>query len=267
MRSFLLCANKDRLEYLRSRKNLICLLVLVCCAAMVLLSTAYMPFLLSHAMKVTNIMGPDMSITTFMEKFFPHDMKGSLGIFSSDIGVFYSLTVVVLTYSLLPYEISTGRMILPLCAGYSKNTLFLSKQLVYSLLCAFPVLPVYLLYYFIGTGFLEQNYPFEAVMTNAFLWVFAEFSIIYLTIAFSVIYNHRLLTLATMAICIMVLPDMLTFFSFGKVLPTYILTYLYLSAQDIGSLLIPALILCAIMIALDLIIMTHRFSVDVDERR
>lgn len=267
MSTFLLCANKDRLEYIRSRKNIICLLVLVCCAAMVLLSTAYMPLLLSRAVEVTNIMSPDMSIPAFMEKFFPHDMKRSLGIFSSDIGIFYSLAVIFMTFSLLPTEISTGRMILPLCAGYSKNVLFLSKQLVYSLLCAFPVFPVYMLYYFIGTGFLELNYPFGSVLTNALIWVFTEFSIVYLTIALSVIYKHRFLSLVTMAAGIMVLPDMLSFFSFGKVLPTHILTYLYLSDRNIGSLTIPAFFLIAIMVLVDALILRNNFSVDVDERR
>lgn len=267
MTSFLSCLNKDRLEFIRSRKNLICPIILLGCAAMVLLSTAYMPLLLDKAMDVTDLMSSDMSISTFMEKFFPNDLKGSLGIFSSDIGIFYSLTVIIMTFSLLPNEISTGQLVLPLCAGYSKNTLFISKQLIYSVLCAFPVFPIYVLYYCIGTGFLAINYGFKSVLFNAVLWVFAVFSVAYITVGLSVIYKHKYMSLATMAVIILMVPDMLSFFKFGKYFPTYILTYLYSSNTDQKTLIVPILSLFAIMAILDLIIIRKQFSVDVDERR
>lgn len=267
MTSFLSCVNKDRLEFIRGKKNLICPIVLLGCAAMVLLSTAYMPLLLDRAMEVTDLMSSDMSISTFMEKFFPNDLKGSLGIFSSDVGVFYSLTVIIMTYALLPNEISTGRLVLPLCAGHSKNKLFLSKQLVYSILCSFPVFPIYILYYYIGVSFLTINYDFKFVLFNAVLYVFAEFSIVYLTIGLSVLYKHKYMALATMAVTIMMVPDMLSFFRFGKFFPTYVLTYLYTSNSNPTDLVVPIIALVVIMIVMDLIIIKKQFSVDVDERR
>lgn len=267
MTSFLSCLNKDRLEFIRSRKNLICPIILLGCAAMVLLSTAYMPLLLDKAMEVTDLMSSDMSISAFMEKFFPNDLKGSLGIFSSDIGIFYSLAVIIMTFSLLPNEISTGRLVLPLCAGHSKNTLFMSKQLVYSVLCAIPVLPVYILYYYVGSGFLAINYGFKSVLFNAVLWAFTEFSIVYITIGLSVLYKHKYMSLATMAVFILMVPDMLSFFKFGKFFPTYILTYLYTSNTNTKVLIIPVVSLLAAMAIIDLIIIRRQFSVDVDERR
>lgn len=267
MTSFLSCLNKDRLEFIRSRKNLVCPIVLIGCAAMVLLSTAYMPLLLDKAMQVTDLMSSDMSISAFMEKFFPNDLKGSLGIFSSDIGIFYLLTVIIMTFSLLPNEISTGRLVLPLCAGHGKNTLFISKQMVYSILCSFPVFPIYILYYYIGAGFLLINYAFKSVLINAVLWFFSVFSVVYITIGLSVIYKHKYMSLATMAVIILMVPDMLSFFKFGKYFPTYILTYLYSSNTEPKSLVIPIISLFAIMAILDLIIIRKQFSVDVDERR
>ena len=267
MISFLSCLNKDRLEFTRSKKNLICPIVLLGCAAMVLLSTAYMPFLLAKATDVTtDLMNSDMSISAFMEKFFPNDIKGSLGIFSSDIGTFYSLTVILMTFSLLPNEISTGRLVLPLCAGHGKNTLFLSKQLVYSVLCSFPIFPIYILYFYIGTGFLVLNYGFKSVLINAVLWVFAEFSIVYITIGLSVLYKQKYIGLATMVFIILVVPDMLTFFKFGTYFPTYILTYLYTSSTNLKLLIIPIMLLIVIMAIVDLIIIKKQFSVEVDER-
>ena len=267
MRSLFSCLNKDRLEFVRSHMNIICPLVLLGCAAIVLLSTAYMPLLLERAMEVTDVMNTDMSVSAFMEKFFPVDLKGSLGIFSSDIGIFYSLTVIFLTYSLLPNDISKGRLILPLCAGYKKNTLFLSKQFVYSILCAFPVLPIYVLYYYIGVGFLDVNYPFKFAIFNALLWLLAVFAIVYLTIALSVLYKHKYSCLATMVLIIMVAPDVLSFFKFGPFFPTHILTYLYRSDENTGALVIPILVLLLILICVDLVALKKQFSVEIDERR
>lgn len=267
MTSFLSCINKDRLEFIRTRKNLICLLVLLACAAMVLLSTAFMPALLDRAMEVTDLMSKDMSISDFMAKFFPYDLKGSLGIFSSDIGIFYSLTIIVMTYSLMPNEISTGRLILPLCAGHSKNALFFSKQCVYGILCAIPVFPIYVMYYYIGVGFLANNYSFSSALFNALLWVIAEFSVVFFTIGLSVLYRHRFMSLASMGILIMIAPDILSFFKFGKYFPTYILTYLYSSNEDPSSLVIPVALIVVLMIIMDFIIVNKHFSVEVDERR
>lgn len=264
---FISCANKDRLEFMRSRLNIICLLVLLGCGAMVLLSTAYMPLLLNKAMEVTDVMSADMSVSSFMEKFFPGDVKGSLGIFSSDIGIFYSLTVILLTYSLLPNDISTGRLILPLCAGYKKNTIFLSKQLVYSVLCAFPVFPAYLLYYYVGIGFLEINYSFQAVLLNALLWAVVIFSIVNLTIALSVLYRHKYSSLVTMALVIIVAPDLLSFFKFGAYFPTYLLTFLYRSEERMDMLVIPMITLALILALVNTVALKKQFSVEIDERR
>ncbi len=267
MNPFICCLNKDRLEFIRTRLNIICPIILLGCAAMVLLSTAYMPYLLDRAMEVTDLMSTDMSISSFMEKFFPRDLKGSLGIFSSDIGVFYSLAIIFLTHALLPTDISLGRFILPLCAGHTENSLFLSKQLVYSFLCAVPVFPCYMLYYYIGVLFLENNYSINSVVFNALMLSIAEFSIVYITIALSVLYKHKRLSLLTMAIFVMVAPDLLSFFKFGSYLPTYIFTYLYRSENNIKKLLFPALSLLLVLVIIDAIIMRRPFIIHVDDRR
>ena len=259
--------NKDRIEYLRSHTNLICVVVIICCASMVLLSTAYMPILLEKAMEVSDLMSSDMSVSSFMEKFFPNDLKGSLGIFSADIGVFYSLTIIVLTYSILPNEISTGRLILPLCAGYTRNTIFISKQFVYSFLCAVPVFPFYILYFYIGSTFLDINYSFELAVINALLLSLSEFSIVYFTIALSVLYKYKLLCLATMSFTVMVAPDILSFFKFGDYFPTHILTYLYRSDENLQGLIIPVIVLLSLFVCVDFLVIKKQFSVDVDERR
>ena len=212
-------------------------------------------------------MSSDTSLSSFLEKFFPNDVKRSLGIFSSDIGVFYSLTLILMTFSILPNEISTGRLVLPLCAGHTKNSLFLSKQLVYSTLCALPVFPIYILYYSICIGFLENNYELTSVIFNAALWVVAEFSIVFLTIGLSVLFKRKFYSLAIMASVIMVMPDLLSFFKFGKLLPTYILTYLYSSENEIKLIAIPLLVLVALLVLMECIILWKKVTIEVDERR
>jgi len=166
-------------------------------------------------------------------------LKESLGIFSSDVGIFYSLLVICITFSLLPNEIEKGKMILAVCAGYSKNAFFLSKQITYVFFCAIPVMPIYIIYFIIGSTFLENNIDINHVIINAIVALIIELLISSRTIALSVIYRHKYAALISMASTIVILPDFISLFSFGKYFPTYLLSYIYSSSSEIETLIIP----------------------------
>ncbi len=213
MKMLFSCVKKDMIEIIRSKKNLLLLLLLICCMLMVLITTKFMPTLIQTAMNVSNILSDDTSLVELMNKCFPTNLKGSIGAFSSNIGVFYSLLVIYMTFDLLPKEIESGKLILPVCAGYNKNTFFFSKQIVYGFFCAFPVFPIYMIYYFIGSTFLSINIEFKYVVVNALVLMTIEMLISTITIALSVIYRHKYLPLINMASIVIIFPDFLSLFS------------------------------------------------------
>lgn len=267
MNQLICCINKDRIEFIRKKKNLICLLVLIGIVSMVLLTTFFMPQLLEKAMSLTNILSDDTSLAEFMGKFFPQTLKESMGIFSSDVGVFYSLLVICLSFNLLPNEIESGKLILPLCAGYNKNIFFISKEITYSFLCAAPVFPIYVLYFFLGSNFLENNYNLESVIINGIVLAVTEFFICCFTITLSVIYKNKYIPLVNILLFVVVLPDILSSFSFAKYIPTYMLTYVYTSSEEPKLLIVPIAISVVVIAVLNIFVLNRKFSIDVDERR
>ena len=266
MRIFLCWLNKDRIEIIRGRKNITCFCVLLACACLVMVTTSMLPLLLDKAMNITNFLSGDTTLADFMSQFFPADLKGSMGIFSSDVGIFYSLVLIIFTFNLLPSEIASGKMILPLCAGHNKNMLLLSKQLTYSTLLAFPVFPVYLLYYTIGTSLLQNNYDFKTAVGNALVLTSVAFFVTSITIVLSVVMKRKYLTLATMVVAIMVAPDLLSYFTFGQYFPTYLLTFSYNTSSTFSSLIVPYAVTIVLLLFLDIWAIKKRFTVDVDAR-
>lgn len=267
MKKIISCIKKDRLEYIRSHKSLLCVGMLLLCACMVLLATASLPTLLSKIMEGNSFLSEETSLTSFMEKFFPSDIRSSMGIFASDIGVFYGLLVIFLTYNLVPDEIQTGKIILPLCAGHSKRHMLVSKLIVYGGLMALPVFPIYMVYYMIGSGFLENNYSLLDAARSGLLMAFAIYSVINLTISLSVIFRKKFTSLAIMVGIILVAPDALSFFSFARYLPTYILTFLYKSSTDYKTVIFPLTIIIGLMIILNSYALLSKLKISFDDRR
>ena len=267
MNGFSACLKKDRLEFIRSRKNIICLVVLLGCGAMVLVTTIFLPALLDKVMDAGSFFSDDTSLADFMSKFFPEDLKGSAGILASDIGVFYGLLAVAFTFSLVPDDIKSGRVILPLCAGHSIKSFVISKKLIYSIWMSLPVLAAYMIYYLIGSNFLQNNYDMLAAFVNGLVLLFSIFAIINITIDLSIIFRHKYQTLALMIGIILVAPDALSFFKVGKYFPTYLLTYTYNSSNEFQYIVIPALITIGLIVALDLFAIKFKLKLDVDDRR
>lgn len=236
---FIAALRKDRIEYVRSKKGLICGLTLFFCCAAVLGMTLLLPGIVERLSVSTAIMNKGTSVTDFMRQFFPDDLSGSMKILAADIGVFYGITVVLLSYKAAPGELTSAKAILPFCAGYSRNKLLLSKQLTYSIMMAAPVYAFYMLYYVAASGFLTANYQIKDAAVNGFVLAFSIFVIINVTICLSMIYRTGYGVLLFMIGMIAAAPDVLSFFTIGKYLPTYLLTLTYRSNTEHIQLIIP----------------------------
>lgn len=263
-----LCMKKDRIEFLRSKKLAVCIVFLAVFMVFVLALTAVIP-------QLSNIVSSDSEFITtgiatmveFLKSYFPQLLSDSTGFFSTEIGLFYSILVIAFSFSVLPKEIKSGRLILPICNGYQQKEIFLSKQIVYALFCSIPAGVAYFLYYLIGSTFLVKDCTISFGIIGALATCFNVFSIVCITIALSVIYKHSVLVVITMGLTVAASPDLLFFLPFGRYIPTYILTYLNYAEIDPTYLIIPAIEYAVIILLLDVIVIKRKFAVVVDERR
>lgn len=262
------CFIKDRKEFFRKRLNLICLGMLVLCFALVLGGTIIMPRLLDIlAVSNRNIVADDASLTEFLNRFFPRNLSASLGIFASDIGVFYNLVMVFLTYSILPDEMMTGKLILPICAGHKKELFLVSKEITYSTLMSAPVFAGYMMYYFLGGRILEIDCENGIVFSNALLMMASVFFVVAYTIILSALCRNKYVPLFFMVSVILVGPDALSFLSIARYFPTYILTYLYSFEANLAHVAVSFILNVIIIFLLNIYALRGGMRMNVDTRR
>ena len=251
MKSIVFAIKKDVKEYMRGKKNIYFSLTLLAIGAMVLLTTMFFPNLIAAlAEKAPDMISDSGSLDAMMANLFPDDLKGSFGIWASDVGVFYSIVTVLMTHGLISNEIKTGKWIMPVASGYKKSELLLSKCIVYGGGAAFPVLVVSNLYYFVASAVLDNNIGFSVAFLNSLILSIAIAAITVFTILSSVLYKHSITAGLSIIVIVMVAPDVLTYFSFGKFMPTYLLTYVYSMSVNTIDLVVPLIEIIAIFAAL-----------------
>ena len=267
MKKFIKCLRLNQKEFIRTGKNILALLVIISCCAFMILSTLLIPKMLDNVTDISLYLKNGESASAITEKLFPQNLKGSCGMFAADIGLFYSLMVILVTYTLLPNDIKNGRIIPPICAGYSKAALLISKEIVYGLLFALPVFCGYLLYYSIAGNFLLRNYSLGEALQNATALMVAEFFIAAFSIVLSVVNKQPVLTFAFMASCVMIVPDALSYFQFARFFPTYLLTYTYNSSRDFSVLLWPVWMSMLGLCLINIFALRKRMEICYDSRR
>jgi hypothetical protein len=176
-----------------------------------------------------------------------------MGVLASDIVIFYGIVAILSTYNLLAKEIIDGKWIFPLSVGYKPFNLILSKGLVYGVGAAFPSVVFYNLYYFAGSLYLFPDYRIADAIINSLILGFSIFSIVYITIILASIYKKSITAVITIIPIIAIAPDIFVLFSFGKFLPTYMLSYLYQTCSNVYDIVIPAIFTIAITILLTVI--------------
>jgi hypothetical protein len=207
---------------------------------MVFFLTMFFPLLIDTVLEKAGHLVSDVStIETAVANFFPDELRSNMGVLSSDIMIFYGLVVILVVYNLAAKEATEGRWIFPVISGYKPITLVLSKGLVYGVGAAAPSFVFYNLYFFVGKIYLEPNYEFSVSFANSLVMCVAIFFIVFLTAMLSTIYKRPTVAAGTMILFVAVAPDIFSLFSFGKYLPTYILTHLYQSSANFLAIIIP----------------------------
>ncbi len=252
MKTQLLCTvKKDFMEYMRNKKNIIFSVTLLLLCAMVFCSTRFLPSLIESLMKnAAHMISNTETIESTLMTFFPNNLKDNMGVLASDIVIFYGIVVILTTYNLIVKEIVGGKWIFPLSVGYNPFVLVFSKGIVYGVGAALPSIIFYNLYYFVGNTFLAANYELQTAIINSFVLGFAIFSIAYLTIMLAAIQKQPIMSAVTMILFVAIAPDIFSLFSFGKYLPTHILTYLYQTKGNLMELIIPIILVVVLGILL-----------------
>lgn len=251
MIGFLCCIKKDTIEFTRTKKNILFGIIQLLVTGMVISVTKFFPALIEKVVeKAPEIMADGSQFQQVLLKLFPQNTMGSMGIWSSDVVIVFSIVIALTCCSLLPEEIRSGKWILVLEAGYRKWQLVLSKIIVYSTGTALSILIGYNLYYIISKFVIEDNYSFQLVSANSVVLSIAVFFITAIAISISVIYKNHVTAVITIIMTLLVAPDILTMFSFGKYFPTYLLTFVYNSSSCYRELIVPGIVLLLLQIFL-----------------
>lgn len=231
---------KDLKEFVRTRKNLLYLLVLVALALLVFGATKILPNLLSMVLgKSPEVVTDLVGLSGMVGTLFPTDIKASMGIFASDICVFFTILIALVSHGLLPKEIKSGVWIQPLNAGYTRKQLVLGKCIVYSVGAALPAWVAYNLYYVLAMTQLTYNFSYEQCLVNGLVLAIVIYSVANITILLSVVYKNSIWAAITVIGVVIAVPDLLTFLSFGKYFPTYLFTFLYTSGSNVMEVVVP----------------------------
>ena len=248
---FVFSARKDLIEILRGKRNMIWSLTLLAIGGMILLTTLFFPELTGTlGEKAPGMISDSEALDEMMRNLFPNDVKGSLGIWASDVGVFYTVVTVLMTHRLVPDEIRKGKWIMPVALGYSRKVLLLSKCLVYAVCAALPVFVLTNVYYMAASALLSGDGFIGLPIIQSLSLSIGSSGIVIITILLSILYRHSITAAATMIAAVLAAPDVLSFFQFGKYLPTYLLTFAYTMSDSAADLIIPIIGLTALCVVL-----------------
>ncbi len=244
------CIQKDCLELIRKKKYLPFWLLVVGMILLTYVSTMFLSKVLDYVMKTAPGFISDAGpIYDVLDVFFPKTVIGNLGIFSSDLMVFYLLFSVFYVFRLLPDERDLGSWILPHENGYTGAMFTVSKALVYSVAAALPVIVGYILYYLLIASVLPDDCGLKNAVFQALLNGLCVFAVTKLTVSFSIVGKHPLVSAISIASLFVLAPDILSLFVFEKRLPFYIFSFVKFVYTDYYDLVIPIILLFVICFA------------------
>ncbi|MCR5213931.1 MAG: hypothetical protein K6E10_05915 [Eubacterium sp.] len=235
------CIKKDIKEVLRTGKLLIFGLLALGIGVMIMAFTiifSNIPDFLA-----VELPGFDIeSLEEMMTTLYPKIVSINIGVFSYYIGFFYGLVLVLVINGILPREIKKGRWILPLEQGYIKNDLILGKCIVYGIMAGACVFVSYILYYIIANTFMVQDLKFSHAFILGMVHLLNMFFIVAYTMLLSVWFDNGIIAAISVIGTLLFVPDIMNFLPIGKILPTYMLTFVYDSHTEFADLVMPLLI-------------------------
>lgn len=235
------CIKKDIKEVLRTGKLILFFALSLGIGVFIILFT----FLFTNIPDELTSQLPGVDIEALegmITQFYPRMVAQSVGVYSYYIGVFFSLVVIILTHNLLPKELKKGRWVLPIEQGYTRKDFVTSKCIVYGLLASVSVMTGYMVYFAVANTFMIRNFMIKQAFFYAFVQGLNMFFIIAFTLLLSVCFKHSIIGAISMIATVMVGPDILGVFSFGRYLPTHMLSMVYDSRGGFGELIGPLLL-------------------------
>ena len=231
---------KDIKEIKRSKKLLILIVCEIVMSAMVLFATLLFPTVISFI----NNAAPDLlknlgNIDSVMTGLLPDDLSECMGLWSADMGMFYTIVLTVLASMAVPNEIKAGKWIIPVNAGFKKKNIVLSKAFVYGIFGSVSVFVSYMLYYLIGLLYLERNLSFINGFVDALALSVGFFAVAADSVLLSYIVKSAVLPAFLHIITILIVPDVFSLFDFGKYFPTHVFTFAYNSMNRYNELVVP----------------------------
>ena len=251
--SMISCLKKDLREVLRTGKLILFVALAFGIAIMIFGITVIfsdVPEVLWEQLPGFNIASLEEVITSL----YPKVVRESIGVYSYYIGFFYSLVVILIVHGKLPSEIQNGKWTLPLQQGYGELELIFSKCLVYGAAAGASVFVGYLFYFAIANGSMERNMSFGNALICAVVHALNLLFIVSYTMLFSVLYPNPVIAAVSMIATVIFVPDLAVYFSIGKVLPTYLLTFVYDSSNEYGKILPPLFVNVACLTILGLVV-------------
>ena len=245
---------KDFIECLRTGKLILFLVLGLGIAIFILGVTA----LFSDIPDFLEVELPGLDIASLedmMTIIYPKMLKESLGVFSYYIGIFYSLIIILVTHGILPKERKKGKWILPIEQGYSARALVTGKTLVYATLSGAAVFISYLIYFAVAGTFMKHNMTLGNAFMCGMIHGLNIFLIVSFTMLMSVCFKSSIVAVISVLGSVLFVPDIMNYLPIGKYFPTYMLTFVYESRNDYGSLLGP------LVINLILLVITYYMAV------
>ncbi|MBO4337200.1 MAG: hypothetical protein J5842_03925 [Lachnospiraceae bacterium] len=241
------CIKKDIKEVLRTGKLITMFALAFGIALMILGFTLFfsdIPEELWSQLTAFNI----ESLEDVIGSLYPRLARESTGIFAYYIGFFFSLVVVLMCFNILPKERDAGKWVIPLQQGYEKGDIIISKCLVYGLTGAVSVFTSYIFYYIMANIFMERNFPLGNALVCAVVHSLNLCLIIVYTMVFSMVYKNPVISALSMLATVILVPDFARYFSFGKLLPTHLLSFAYDSSNSYQELAAPIIVNICIFI-------------------
>ncbi|MCR4690490.1 MAG: hypothetical protein K5739_04010 [Lachnospiraceae bacterium] len=251
-KGFLCCLRKDVKEVLRGGKLIVFGILIAAIAILILCSTLVfsdMPEALWQQLPGFDI----DALEGVISSLYPRNVRENVGIFAYYIGLFYSIGAILVTFNILPKEREQGKWILPRQQGYSGSEFVFSKCLVYGLFAGGCVFAGYLLYYLAANLCMERNMPLGNAIALALIHCINLCIIICYTQLFSVLWKNPVIAAVSMISTIIFVPDIAGYLSFGKMLPTYLLTFVYDSCSSYGDVIVPLTENLAILVLLGIL--------------
>lgn len=190
------------------------------------------------------------SLLTILKQLFPNTITESLGLFNSDVIIFYLSYMVISSCHVLSDEFENGIWIIPMCNGYTKKHLILSRSVIFSFGAAIPCLFYEIIYYLIGQTFFQGYVSLVDVGLHAVLLFIVVLSVELITFIVSFNSKNKTLFVLTIIGSIVILPDILTTLNMSMFFPTHLITFLITYSNNYTSCLIPLIELLGITMIL-----------------